>query len=117
MNKNDYTLVIVTLFISLVVALILKQPNNPTVVNVYYENKVIKTASLKEDSTFVVDGKLGKVTIEIKDSKVRIIDETSPNNICQKQGHISKVKEQLICLPNKIIVTIDGETELDAVVK
>ena len=35
-----------------------------------------------------------------------IKDATCPDKLCQKQGHISKNGQQIICLPNQVIVEI-----------
>lgn len=67
---------------------------------------------LSKNSIYTFDGPLGKTQIEIKDKKVRIIDSPCPNRTCvaQKWGTV------LVCLPNKIFVTVeDFQGEFDAI--
>lgn len=51
---------------------------------------------------------LDDVIIKIEDKEIRIIQETSPNNICSLQGDISRVNFPLICAPNYVTVIIES---------
>jgi len=57
--------------------------------------------------------------IEVKDGKVRMLEmdkEVCPDSICSYTGWIDKSYQSIVCLPNKIIVTIEGskDEEIDA---
>ena len=67
--------------------------------------------SAKQDGIYKVGGPLGITTFEIKDGKVRIIDSPCPNKTCVNQGWHSP----LVCLPNKVIITLEEEGEFDAI--
>lgn len=45
-------------------------------------------------------------TLVIKDGKADMIFADCPDQICVKQAPISKAGESIICLPNKVVVTI-----------
>lgn len=68
---------------------------------------------------FVVEGLLGPVTIERANGMVRVIDETSPQNICQFQGATKSRLKPLTCLPNEVIIRVESnqfnEDEEDAI--
>lgn len=66
--------------------------------------------SAKEDGLYKVKGPLGMTSFEIKNGRVRIVDSPCPNKNCINQGWHSP----LVCLPNKIIITLEDEGELDA---
>lgn len=55
--------------------------------------------------------------LEIKDGVARMKEANCPDQICVNQKAISKEGESIICLPNKIVVSIAGgqKNELDAV--
>lgn len=57
--------------------------------------------------------------LEIKDNVVRMIQAKCPDQICVNHMPIKKTGESIICLPNRVIVTIEGEEKggLDAVVR
>ena len=55
---------------------------------------------------YSVAGELGETIFEIKDGRVRIIDSPCPNKTCVAQGW----HNPLVCLPNKVMITVEGET-------
>lgn len=115
MNKNDIKLVLFLILIVLVFFLI-KIFNNSKAkyANVYYNDKLIETISLDIDGIYTVDGYNGEVVMEVKDNKIRVIEETSKRNLCSKQGY----GDVIICLPNKIVIKVENsDSELDGVVK
>jgi hypothetical protein len=63
--------------------------------------------SIDENSfLYTVLGNNGDVVIEYRDHKVGVIDEISPQNICQKQGFSNSPLSPITCLPNQIIIII-----------
>lgn len=117
-NKKDIILVIIIISISLVF-LIINNINNKkgTEARVYYNNKLIKKIDLSIDNTYNVKGYNGNVKIKVKDGKIKVEEEKSPLHLCSKKGYISKQHETIICLPNKIVIEIDGKDNIDTVVK
>ncbi|MCR5187718.1 MAG: NusG domain II-containing protein [Treponema sp.] len=67
--------------------------------------------SLDKDGTFQVEGALGLTTFEIKNKAVRIIDSPCPNKTCVHQ----RWANPLVCLPNRVIITIEDYGEFDAI--
>ena len=61
--------------------------------------------SASQNGTYKVPGELGPTTFEIKDGRVRIIDSPCPNKTCIAQGW----HNPLVCLPNKVIITVEDE--------
>lgn len=114
MNKKDVLLIFVVLIISL---LFIFKPNNNNnkYALVYYEDKVILKVKLDKHQKYSVKGYLGDVIIETDIDKVRVSEETSKYHLCSKQGYASN-NVPIVCLPNKIIIKIEEESELDAVV-
>lgn len=53
----------------------------------------------------------------IEDREVKMLEANCPDQICVKHKAISKNKESIICLPNKVIIEIvnDEKADLDAV--
>lgn len=68
---------------------------------------VIARYPLSEDGIHVLNG--GDNTIEIKDGKIRMLEAHCPNQLCVHQGWISRSFQSIVCLPNKLIVTIEGD--------
>ena len=72
---------------------------------------------LSKDRTYVVNGKLGKVHIEVKQKKVRVTQEKSPHHYCSKQGYVSDANVPIVCLPNETVVKIEKEASQDTVIQ
>lgn len=73
---------------------------------------------LSENQVCEIAGPLGMNRLIIKDGKVWMEEAVCPDHYCIKQGDISNTGEQIICLPNGIIVEVIGgeENGLDAIV-
>lgn len=63
----------------------------------------------EDNQTYTVQGELGHVIIYYSDHKVSVIEETSPQNICQNQGETNTPLRPLTCLPNDVVITIDTQ--------
>jgi hypothetical protein len=117
MNKSDIKLVIILGIIVIVIFIFINvTKEDGSMAEVFYKDKLVLTIDLNVDSEYIVDGELGDVVLEVKDKKIRVKSENSPRNICSREGYIGDSSRTLICLPNKVIVKIVGESEIDGVV-
>jgi len=75
-----------------------------------------KSFSLFENRVVNVNGQLGVTKVVIKNRKVWIEESPCREKICIKMGKISKTGEQVICVPNRILVEVKGKDKsVDAV--
>lgn len=51
----------------------------------------------------------GNNSILISDNIIKVISADCKDDLCVKQGEISKVGESIICLPHKLIIEIKGD--------
>ena len=65
--------------------------------------------SLYEDATVTIDGKHCKNTVSISGGKVVMSESTCKNQVCVRHGAISAAGESIICLPNRVVVRIEGK--------
>ncbi|MBO4320090.1 MAG: NusG domain II-containing protein [Treponema sp.] len=72
--------------------------------------------SMDQDGTYEVQGRLGVSVIEVKDGRVRFLESPCPTKSCVQHTAISAVGEWSACLPNEILVRIEGNEseEMDA---
>lgn len=84
-------------------------------VTVKVEGEITGVYSLAKDQTIEING--GSNILEIKNGYVDMVEANCPDLLCVKQKAISKNGENIICLPNKVVVTIDSSenSEIDAV--
>ena len=70
-----------------------------------------KYYDIHEDRVINVEGPLGSTTVIIEDDGVRVEDSPCREKICIKMGKKKRVGEQIVCVPNRVIVEITGENE------
>jgi hypothetical protein len=66
---------------------------------------------------FVVEGRVGPSTIEIDGTRLRVLDAHCTEQICVRQGWISRPGQSIICMPGEIMIRIEGTTAMDAVTR
>ncbi len=73
---------------------------------------------LTTDYVAHVEGPLGTTEVEIKKGRARIVRSPCKLKVCIKSGYIQYADRLSACLPNKVVVRIEGESQrgLDAVV-
>ncbi|MBW9156654.1 MULTISPECIES: NusG domain II-containing protein [Clostridium] len=119
MKKGDKIVGIVLLFIVVIAVGVvsiyktsIKGSENIAVIK--REGKVIKTIDLSkivkpEDFTFkTANGHFN--TISVKHNSISIKDADCPHKECVKSGWISKPGEMIVCLPFKLIININGQS-------
>ena len=62
---------------------------------------------------------MGKNVIQIKDGKVSMTYASCPDQLCVSQNDICFDKESIICLPNKVVLTIssDKKSDVDLIIR
>lgn len=65
--------------------------------------------SLDEDGLFRFDGI--DAEFEVKNGRIRLTKVSCPDKICEKTGYIGSSGQSIICVPNKITVTVVGSDE------
>ena len=115
MTKKDIRLIagilIVAILMSFWFFFIKKQMQ---IVVVYVDHEVFGKYSLDENQTIDIND---TNQLLIQDGKAKMIHANCPDQVCVHQKEISKSNESIICLPNKVMVTVEGskESEFDAV--
>ena len=79
-------------------------------VTIKVDGKEYGTYSLNEDKTINIDE---HNIIVIKDGVVHMEDADCPDKLCIKQGKIDSIGQKIVCLPNKTIVEISSEKEIE----
>lgn len=71
--------------------------------------QTVYTAELNVDQTFSVEGPLGPTVIQISDGRVRVLSSPCPAKVCIRTGEIHHPGQLLACVPNGLIVRVDGD--------
>lgn len=92
---------------------VINSANAGSTVYVYKDGKLVKTLELSEEP-YTVD--LGTNTLYVESDGVSVTSADCPDKLCMKQGKIKNSSRSIVCLPNRIVIEIDGKKgEVDAV--
>ena len=75
---------------------------------IYKDNEILGTYSLNQKVTKIINGVKGETKIIIDNGKVRFASAPCTKKYCIHQGWINKANQIIICIPNKISISILG---------
>lgn len=107
--RNDLKLLSVLLLVVILFFLIrnLFSGGNGMRVTVSQDGVVKSEYALTDSRVFTVTSPSGGTnTVHIENGSVWITDASCPDKVCQNQGEISHEGEMLVCLPNRLTVSI-----------
>lgn len=124
-GRNDIILISVIVIISVALLLIWKlvylkglkgqDTDSDACVEVTIDGRAYGTYPLSKDDTIEIKNVDGDVTntLVIMGGVADMTSADCPDHLCVKQKAISKEKESIICLPNKVVVTVKSDTKSD----
>lgn len=118
-GKNDLILLVVLLAVAALGFYFFYFRSRPQggQVQITIDGTVYGTYSLGKEQEIQIPDASGATTnvLLIKDGKAKMIEANCPDKLCEYQNAISKSGESIICLPNKVVVTVTGKQEDDAI--
>ena len=90
------------------------QKEQGAMVKVTVDGKVYGTYALEKEQT--VDIKTGDKTtniLKISDGKAKMLTADCPDQLCVHQQAISKENQTIVCLPNKVVAEVTGNSKKD----
>ena len=83
---------------------------NDEILAVFKDNQMIIEKSFpNRTETIQLDAPKGKVVLELtKDHSVRFAEASCTHKTCMTMGPISQAGQNLVCIPNRVAVTITG---------
>lgn len=120
-SKFDVILIGLVLFLSVVSILWftrtrIRQSSEPKVALIYQKDKLLEEVKLDNDNAISILN--GRMQIEIKGRRIRVVNSDCPQHICVNMGWIKYSGQTIVCVPNKVVIEIKsaGSPLLDAVV-
>lgn len=112
-GKNDIILMASILAASILVMLLMHGLSGKGVMAIVYVNgEETGKYPLSEDITVDIDGvDRGHNTLTIAGGKAFMSDASCPDKLCMHQGRVSKGGQSIVCLPNRVVVRIEGESD------
>ncbi|HIU48220.1 MAG TPA: NusG domain II-containing protein, partial [Candidatus Avimonoglobus intestinipullorum] len=74
--------------------------------------ELYQTAELYTDAEISVNG---TNTVVIHDGEVYMESADCPDQLCVKQGKIHDAGRDIVCLPNRVVVSVSKESTVDAI--
>ena len=107
--KNDIIFVSVLLLVIIlaVLGMLLFRSFGDTV-TVTVDGDVFGEYSLNENTTVEIRTNYGTNILVIQDGKAFVESASCPDGICSSHKPISYDGESIICLPNKVVITVSG---------
>lgn len=115
---NDYILIIVIILFGLGLLLLqsISGEDGNTVV-IMQNGEFLQRLSLSDDlcdtDALYIESGGGYNILEIKNGRAYITEADCPDGLCMKQKAVDRRGESLICLPHKLVITVEGETASD----
>ncbi len=126
-KRNDVIVMVVVLVLALLgyTAMRLVAPPSARAARVValIEGIEVLSVPLSQPGTYKVPQSGDAVNaFTIADGMVRMTDANCPDSWCMKKGAVSRTADQIVCLPHKLILQLEGEAEpglddLDVVVQ
>ena len=126
MRKNDFYLVLCLLLLAAALHFYLttRPASGQISFQIQQDDRIVQTirhSALTNTGQFSVRTGNGNVHIEIDPAKgARIIESPCPDKLCMHQGYIKKSGQTILCLPEKVLITVVSERkdgEPDAVLR
>ncbi len=120
MKKGDYVVIVVLaviIFLSFLVFLPEKGEGKSTTAVIKVDGELYKEIKLTDNyNNFIeINSKFGYNKIDILGKRVKITEADCEDKLCKNMGEIESPGQSLVCLPNRLIVYIEGDTEYNYV--
>ena len=106
-----FSILIVAVFLLLIQRVYGNAQGEADMVKITVDQKLYGTYALNKNQTITIQNDLGINTIQIQNKDVWMEEADCPDGYCKEQGHISKNKQTIVCLPHKLVVEISDDSE------
>ena len=109
-KKADIILLIVLVLVGLAsTAYVAMSRSGGDTVIIEQRGELYGKYSLFEDRTITIEGAKTKNVVSISGGEVTMSESTCKNQVCVRHGAIAAAGESIICLPNRVVVRIEGK--------
>lgn len=116
LKKLDIVIIILLFILSFTPNIIFSKTiynsNKLVYASIKVDGKLYDTIHLstnKGEKKLNIKNSAGNNSILIRNNTIKVISADCKDDLCVKQGEISKVGESIICLPHKLIIEIKGD--------
>ena len=106
-----FSILIFAVFLLLIQRVYGNAQDEADLVKITVNQKLYGTYDLNKNQTITIQNNFGINTIQIQNKDVWMEEADCPDGYCKEQGHISKNKQTIVCLPHKLVVEISDDSE------
>ena len=110
LKKYRWDIIVISLLLLIVIllfAVIAMTRRSGNFVSVEIDGVTVAQYQLSAEGEFSLNG--GTNTLVIRDGAAYIKDSNCPDHTCENTGKIRYVGQTIVCLPNRLTVTVRGE--------
>ena len=104
-------IIIIVLAAASFIPLIFSEKVNPVYAEISINGQVMYQIDINRDSTYHIENICDVIA---EDRKIYIKNSTCPDHICEHMK-IQNSDDNIICLPNRLVIRLRGESGVDAV--
>lgn len=111
LRKGDFLAACAVIILAIALFSVTFSSSDGNFVEIKKEGKTEYILPLGDDAEILISG----CTVRVSSGKVSVVSATCPDKVCEKTGEISKAGEIIVCLPNRVEVSVVGESMYDAI--
>lgn len=118
MKKADWIVIGAVLLVAVILIAVLygAKANTGSYVRIEVDGKVVDTLPLDKDTQMEIETPSGGTnTLVIEDGYACVVDASCPDGICVSHKKINLSGESIICLPNKVVVSVVNDEKTDEI--
>ncbi len=112
-KKGDFVIIAIIIIMGILISLSLSGDGGKYI-EIICDGELYGEYSLSEDKNITVKSEYGWNEIVIRDRRACVIDASCKDKLDVAQGQIYKAGQSIICLPNRLSITVKGREEFDA---
>jgi len=120
LKSNRFWIIIFGAIILLsVIAVFIFARKQGDTVKIYQNGQLIHTGNLgmvSEPFNISVEFNGGTNIIAVEQGRIRVISANCFDGTCVRQGWHTGGLTPIVCLPNRLVITVEGKSDIDAVV-
>ncbi len=115
LRRFDIAVIAAVLAVAAIVFFCTRRTDSGTCATVTVNGETERVLDLSVDGVIHLDTE-PRVTLIVEGGSIRFADALCPDKICERTGKLKNAGDTAACIPAKTVVTVTGDSDVDAVV-
>lgn len=113
--KSKYPALVLIILAAAAAVVILLAPKEGRTAKIYLDGELLASVELdRAAEPYTVEAGEGN-TVQVEKGRVRMLHADCPDQLCVDMGWTSSPLKPVVCLPNRVMIIIEGRAEADVV--